>query len=290
MADDYHVLLANSAHPTDVISDGITAALVQKVVVTPFVRAEDLPSNTATKLFRKDGSVTAESMAEAGAYTYSASSEITQSTVSATAGKTVVCTKITVEADQFGMVRPEQIPGYHGSAIARALDDEILALFTGFTGNTAVTATSVLTVADILLGAYRVNASLAGRDGANLIGVFDYKGVYEIQKELVQTGATPFSIESMISLLKSTQGANGYRGSIPGVEIYCTDGLPTSSSDDVGLVFNPDLAFGGMYSPGVQTKETWVGSSGFHTEFASWIFHKVIEWNDKAGCTVKSDT
>ncbi len=290
MADDYHVLLANSAHPTDVVSDGITAALVQKVVVMPFVKAEDLPANTAVKLFRKDGSVTAETAAEAAAYTYSANSEISQTTVSATAAKTVVCTKISVEADQFGTITPADIPGYHGAAIARALDDEILALFSGFTGNTAVTATSVLTVADIMQAAYKVNASLAGRDGANLIGVFDYKGIYEIQKELTQTGATPFAIESMVSLLKSTQGLNGYRGSIPGVDCYCTDGLPTSSSDDVALVFNPDLAFGAMYSPGVQTRETWVGSSGFHTEYSSWIFNKCIEWNDLAGCTVKSDT
>lgn len=289
MADDYHVLLANSAHPTDVVSDGITAALVEKVKVVPFVRAEDLPQNTAVKLFRKDGSVTAESANEAASYTYSASSEITQSTVSCTAAKTVVCTKISVEAQQFGTLSADSIPTYHAAAFGRALDDEILALFSGFTGN-AVTATSVLTPEDVLEAAYKVNSDYCSRDGANLVGIFEYKGVFELTKALIQSGAANFGAESQLSLLKGASRNNGYRGSLPGVDIYETDGLPTSGSDDVALVFNPDLAFGGVYSPSVNTIITDVGSSGFHREYASYIFHKVIEWNDNAGCTVKSDT
>jgi hypothetical protein len=289
MADDYHVLLANSAHPTDVVSDGITAALAEKVKVVPFVKAEDLPTNTAVKLFRKDGSVTGETISEAGAYSYSANGEVTQSSVSATAIKTCVCTKITVEGIQFGTISEADIPAYHSAGIGRALDDEIVALFSGFTGNT-LTCTSTLTAEDILQGAYKVNASYCARDGQNLVGFFDYKGVYEILKQLVQAGGTAFANESQISLLKGASRNNGYRGSLPGVDIYETDGLPTTGSDDQALVFNPDLAFGGMYGPSVQTWRIPVGSSGFHVEYASWLFHKVIEWNDTAGACIRSDT
>lgn len=283
--------ISNSAHVTDVISDGISAALVEQVVCLPHVYSEDLPVGTAVKLFRKDGSLTAENINESASYTFSASSELTQTTVSATAVKTVCVSKNTIESQQFGLIDNAKLIREQAAAIARKLDDDVLALFSGFTGNTAVTSTNILTVADIMQAVYSVNAAYASPMNGQLVGIFDFKGINEVRKELVASGASVFSMPSMATLLANMpEKPKGYAGSLPGVDLYQIAGLPTSGGDDVALVFNPALAFAGMYSPSVITKMVWVGSGGFWDEIASILFNKVVEYNDTAGCRVLSDT
>jgi hypothetical protein len=284
----YETELSNSAKVTNVLSDGISAALVQNVVALPHVYAEDLPRGTMIKLWRKDGSLTAEAVSETSAYTPSASSELTQSTITATVAKTVCVSKLTVEAEQFGNIDLSKLAVEQGKAIARKLDADVVALFAGIA--TTVTASSILTVADVLQAAYSVRASLAGGIGAKLRGIFDYKGVFEIQKELLQSGGAALTNPELITLLTGLPQLNGYVGSLPGVDIYQTSGLPLSTSDDTGCVFNPETCFAGMYSPSVTVKPTWIGTAGFLTEVASYVFSSVVEWNDLAGCRVLSDT
>lgn len=283
--------ISNSAHPTDVISDGISAALVKKVVLPPLIYKEDLPVGTAVKLFRKDGSLTAEDINESAAYSFSASSELTQSTVSATAIKTVCVSKLTAEAEQFGLIDQAKIVREQGAAIARQLDAAILALFSGFTSNTGVTSTSILTVADVMQAVYSVVNADAAPVGGMLTAVLHHKGLNEIKKEVMAAGAAVFSQPSMITLLQNApQTPNGYAGSLPGLNIFHTSGMPTTGGDNQQLVFNGEKAFAGMYAPSVQVRPTWVGSGGFWTELASFIFSKVVEWNDAAAVILRSDS
>lgn len=280
--------ISNAAKPTNVVSDAISAALVQAVVCVPHVYAEDLPVGTNVKLFRKDGSLTAEAVSESATYNFSASSELTQSTITATAVKTAVVSKLTVEAQQFTSIDMNKIAMEQGKAIARKLDDDVLALFDGLTN--VVTATNVLTVADIMQGAYTVRSALAGGIGRRLIGIFDYKGIFEVQKELMLSAASALTQAPLITLLTGLPQANGYVGSVPGVDLYQTDGLSTTGGDDQAAVFNPETCFAGVYSPSVQTRQVWVGSGGFWDEIASFVFSHVVEWNDTAGVEVRSDT
>lgn len=298
----YNTELANILIPTDVISAGISAALVQAAVVVPLIYAEDLPAGTNVKKFRKAGSLTAEAVSESAPYTFSASSEYTESSVTVTAVKSAVASLLTVEAEQFSSINLARLAAEQGQAIARLLDDDVLTLFDEH--NNSVTCGSILTVDDILTAAYTVRAAVKGASKRKLIGVFDYKGINEIRKELVKSAASVFSIPEMVSLLRpseSMQTPNGYVGSLPGIDLFETDGLPSANSDDYALVFNPDLCYCAMYSPSVQVRTRWVGASqygesaapnatGFATEVASWVFSDVKEWNDTAGCTVRSDT
>lgn len=278
----------NAARVTDVISDAISAALVERVVVAPLVYTEDLPQGTNVKKFRKDGSLTAEAVAESGTYSFSGSSELTQTSVSATAIKTAVASKLTVEAEQFSDLDISKLAREQGAALARAIDDEILALFDGF--STQVTSTTVLTVDDLMTACYNVFAGNAG-GAQTLVGVLDHKGAHEIRKEIANSSASIWSQESLTTLLRGAQeAANGYVGAIPGLELYATSGLPTDSSDDVGLVFNPMLAIAGMVSPSVNVRTSWEGSAGGYTEVYSYIFSDFVEWNDAAGCGVLSDS
>ena len=287
--------LGNIVHQTNVISDGITAALVNPVVVAPLIRYEALPVGTNVKLFRKDGSLTAEEVAESTVQTVDAAGqELTQTSVTATCVKLCSNCILSVEAEQFSSITLGDIARYCAEAIGRDWDDEILALFTGFTGNPVV-STSVLTLADCVEAGYKIRAATAGVSVGQLKGAFDFKGIFELQKEGLASGAAHYAVESEIALLKGMTGLNGYAGSKAGIDFYQTSGLPTSGSDDVALVFDPLLAFGGMISPSPIVKLNWLGGAGsaqggYSTEVAAYIFCDVIEWNDQAGATVSSDT
>jgi len=279
---------ANVVAPTDVISQGISAALVPNVVVMPLIYTEDLPTGTNLKKMRKAGSLTAETIAESNAYTFSASSEYTETSVNATAAKSVVISKATVELQQFSdTMSLDKLTEEQGKALARAVDAKPKALFSGL--SQTVTSTNILTVADLMQAAYLVQSGTSGVSGGQLRGVLDFKGVNEIRKEIVASGAAVFSQESMTSLLSGIVQLNGYVGSIPGVDLFATNGLPTDSSDDVGAVFDPNICFAGIVGV-VDNRSVWKGSEGLFDEMTAWIFSAYVEWNDAAGCGVKSDT
>lgn len=281
--------LSNIAHQTDVISDGISAALLQDIVVVPQIRSEDLPSGTATKLFRKNGSLVAQSLAESSTYSYSANSELTQTTVSVTATKIVVVSKFSVEAQTFSGLDIAGIIAEQGPALARLLDDNVLALFSGFTSNTAPDTGSALTVEGLMEGAYRVAAAGARRVGRNLTAIVEHKGAFEIKKQLVQSGASVFAQPEMATLVRGVEQPNGYQGSLPGMDVFSTDGIPVTSSNDDNLVFNPDIAFAAMYGPVVTMAPIW-DPTLFAWIISSYVFSGVAEWNDAAACRVNADS
>lgn len=286
--------LSNIAHATNVVSQGITPYLVNPVVVGPLIRYEPLPVGTNVKLFRKDGYLIAEEVNESAVFAIDAAGqELTQTSVTATAVKLVSNVCLSVEAQQFSSLTLNDLARYAGEAIARDWDDEILGLFSGFSGQ--VTATSTLTIADCLTAAYTVRSGTAGVSSGRLITVLDYKGMMEIEKELTASGAAHLANPSEISLLSGNRQPNGYRGSKAGMDFYETSGLPTSSSDDVALCYDPNLAFGGMISTQPQVRLRWLGGTGDGTralcdEVCAWIFCDIIEWNDAGGVGILSDT
>lgn len=283
--------LSNFVTVGNAISALVSPAFVKASIGLNLVHAEDFPSDTNTIKFRKSGSLVAETLAESTAYTKSSNSELTDSSVSCTAEKGVIATEITVEALRFGTAAAnfERLANEHGLALARLFDSSLLTLFSSVSG--AVTATTTLTKDNLLDAAYTVRSAMKGaHGGGRLAGVFDYKGVNEIRKELTSISASAFSNLSMLSLV-STPQANGLAGEFAGIEIYETDGLPTDSGDDVACVFHPMFAFaaglGGEFQTMVNFKDA---SGGYLYEVSSYFFYKVIEWNDTAACRVKSDT
>lgn len=293
----YETELANIKHQTDVVSDAISAALVQGVVFAPLIYGEDLPpaKTTNVKLFRKAGSFTAETISESTAHAVDAAGqELSESSVTATAVKYCANCITTVEAERFSPITADKLYAALGNALARYWDTLIIALFSGFTGNT-VTATSTMTVADIMQAAYLVRSGTYGVSPASgLICGLNFKMVYEIQKEILASAASVWGVPSQISLLSGLPGTNGFRGELPGMRIYETSGLPTSSSDSVGLVYDPAIAFCSMVDGQPAYQERWIGGSdgtrGYATERSAILFGDVKEWNDSGGVGVKSDT
>lgn len=282
--------LANIGHPTDVISEGISDALVQAVVVTPLVYAEELPAETNVKLFRKDGSLVADKQAESAAISFSADEELTQTEVTVTATKTAVATKLTVEAQDFSRMTADEIAQKQGQAIARDWDDNALALISSLSTN-SVTAASICTMEDLLKAAYKVRSGTAGVSRGRLAAVLDYKAVFELQKELVTSGAGSFSNDALLALLMGGElPANGYRGTVANIDVFECNGFPTSGGDNVQAVFDPMLAFCGMYSSSMTTKFIEVGSGGGWTEIWTYAYDDVAIYNDAAASQLLSDS
>lgn len=287
----YETELSNLVTIGNAISALASPALVKAAIGLGLVHAETFSTDTNVIKFRKNGNVVAETLAESTAYTPSASSELTDSSITCTAVKAVVASKLSVEALRFGTSAAslERLAQEHGYALGRAFDAALLALFTGF--STGITATTVLTKDNLLDAAYNVRAGMKGAGGGKLVGVFDYKGVNEIRKELTSISASAFSNPSLLQLVEKIPEPSALAGEFAGIEIYETDGLGTSGGDDIGAVFHPEYAFCAGLGGDVKTAVQFLGGSGgFVYEISSHFFYDVKEWNDAAGCKVLSDT
>lgn len=283
--------VANFTTVGNAISALISPAFVEKTLYLNLVHAEDFPRDTNVIKFRKSGNLVAETLGESTAYTYSSNSELTDAAISCTAQKGVVVSKMTVEALRFGTAAADlpRLARLQAEALARLFDTTAVALHSGIANG--VTAATTLTKDNILDAAYTVRSSMKGaNDGGRLAGVFGYKGVNEVRKELTSISASAFSNESMLSLVGAPK-ANGLAGELAGVEIYEFSGLPTTGGDDIACIFHPRYCFAAGLGGEFQTDISKLNASGgFYYEISTYFFYNVVEWNDTAGCRVRSDS
>ena len=287
---NYQTGSSNIARPTDVVSDAISAALVQRVVLAPLVYSESLPQQTKVKNWRKKGKLVAEQVAEYGSITLSANSQYVETTAASTAVKLACCAELTVETEQFTSMSESQIYTELGQAIARYYDYYIGALFSGSTHS--VTCSGAASLPKLLEAIYTCHRYTEGNAAPQLIAVLNYKGIFELKKELALTSATALvSNLKMASILTGATGANGFVGEYPGARIYQTKYVATSGAYDCGMVFDPAIGFGAMVSLTPNFRSFWKGmQQGGVTEFAAWIFADCVLWNDYATCIFKSAT
>lgn len=286
-------VLTTLAHPTDVYSAAISAALVRASVALPLIHAEDLPSNTTVKYVNKAGNVAASTGGVSEGANYTTKSAYTRTGVSITAIKDVVSTFITVESLEFGNFNEAQMTQEIGAALARELNDEILGKASGFSN--LVTAASTLTIDDLMDAAYNVRAGCKGAAaGVTLRALLGHKGAHGLRKEVIKSSASVFTIPAQISILGSqTLEPNGFVGMAAGIEIYETSGFGATGSDDRQMVFNPMNALAGMYGTLPQMlPPIWVGQGNpsFGVEVSGYVWHGCSEWNDAGGCELRSDT
>ena len=274
------------------ISARISPAFVTQAVMLSLVYTEVFSPNSKVRSFRKAGSVTAQTLAESTNYTVDGNSELTDSKVDATAEKKVISTAHSVESLRFATSAAQagRFAQEHATALARLFDADTKTLFSSVSA-TAGTSGAVLSKDGVLDARYTVVSGTKGAGSGRLAGVIDYKGANELSKELTDTGAVAFNSMGLGAV--GIPQANGYTGSLLGIEFYQTDGLPTSGSDDVGCVFDVNLAFAAAVD----------GNGGFRTEIHrpemrtgghlildTYTFWKVVEYNDAAACQLISAT
>ena len=268
-------------------------AFVAKSFGINLVRTETFPDTTNVIKVPISGYLIAETVAESTDYTYSASSELTDTSVTCTAKKGVAGTKISVEALRFASPHANlaRLAGELAGAQSRLFDADLKALFPSL--SQSVTATNVLTKDNLIDARYYVTSGTDGNLSGHLVGVFDYKGVSEIRKELTSITATAFSNMELLSLVGMKVPGTSPVGEFAGIHIYETSGLATSGGDDVGAVFDPMHA----YYAGVDLNRGFTvemhrprANNGIVFELLSYGFWKIVEWRDAAGCKVLSDT
>jgi len=281
--------LSNSVTIGNALSVLASPALVKAAVGLESLYREDLPSGTNVKKFVKRGSLTVASLAESTALAPDANGELTDSSVSATAAKCAVVSGLSVEAQAFGNISLDRVASEQGSAFGRFISDDIIGMAAGLA--TTQTATSVMTIDDLMLGQYNIFASKVPNQEVMLHAILGPKAVYNLRKEIIQNGASAFANPNMLSILNGLPANNGYIGDIPGVaKVYQTTGFATTGGDDQQMIVHPLWCLAGIFGSAPVTWFKDKGAEGFYSEVASYYFYDVIEWNDLAGVMLRSDT
>ena len=279
---------SNAVTYPKVLSDLMAPAFVKATCMVNLIHGEDLPVMSMVKTFRKDGSLTAALLAESTALAINSNGELTRTGVDATVAKCVVSSGVSVEAERFSDIDANTIADRQANAIARYVDNDGLSMFGGF--STAVTSAAGMTIDDIMLGQYNIMAAECPNKEVPLACVLAHKGHYQVKKEIIQSGATAWTSQQLLSILQSTPQANCYVGSLPGIDFYVTSGHATSGGDNQQGIFHPMWALGGVFDTAPQLVTNKKGSEGLYTEAVSYYFYDIVEWNDAAGVLLNSDT
>tara|TARA_R100001594_G_scaffold127964_1_gene166033 strand:- start:344 stop:1183 length:840 start_codon:yes stop_codon:yes gene_type:complete len=167
-----------------------------------------------------------------------------------------------------------------GEAIARKIDADLSALFTGFSTERAGGAGNELTVADIFEAVADLRTANAP---APYYGVFHPKQIFNVKKSLTNTFVgrdTELSNEAMRS---------GFVGNIAGVQIFESSNISVDGSDDsIGGVFSQDaLALAMMQDLKLETQRD---ASLRADEIVATAVYGVSEIHDSYGVKLTADT
>jgi hypothetical protein len=287
----YLTELSNTATVNKVLSKVAAPAFQKSPVMLNLIYAEDMPDGqgTATKGFKRKGSLTAAALAQSTALAVDANGERTDTALDVTAAKAVVVSGVTVENQKFGQVDLVEYAEDAGTAIGNFVDNQILALFSSITN--LVTSTAGLTLND--LDEAQLNILAAGTPDPNMPLTFvgATRAMRNLKQEIREAGGSAMQNDRFLSIFNGSPQANGFYGSLPGYELYHTaSGLGTTGGNNIQALFHSKWAFAGIFDKQISTWYANKGSEGFYTEIASYYFWGAGLWNDGAACEVQSDT
>ena len=167
-----------------------------------------------------------------------------------------------------------------GEAIARKIDADLSALFTGFSTERAGGAGNELTVQDVFEAVADLRTANAP---APYYGVFHPKQIFNVKKSLTNTFVgrdTELSNEAM---------RTGFVGTIAGVQIFESSNISVDGSDDsIGGVFSQDaLALAMMQDLKLETQRD---ASLRADEIVATAVYGVSEIHDSYGVKLTADT
>lgn len=284
MANANDIGVADNVTIGNAVSAVASPAFVSKAKALPLVYKEVFPANSGGVIkFRKADYAVGEEVAESTDYTYGANGEVIETSVTCTQTKKVSGSRLSVEHQAFAGPY-NGLDGYvqkNGEALGRTFDAELIALFSGLT-NQVINATCSV---DALLDAqYYISNSMQDAFSGKLVAFVNAKAVTALQKELSSTAATAFGNLGMLGLLDVKPGA-GYKGNCAGVDIYQATGFGTSTTFDIGGVWDPEWCFaagvtGQNFAMEIERPRA---ANGIATGILLWTFFKIVEWNDGAG-------
>ena len=206
---------------------------------------------------------------------------VNPSSVTITASEVGIMTTLTdLARNSAGRNVAGDIGRLFGEAIARKLDADLSALFTGFSTERAGGAGNELTVADIFEAVADLRTANAP---APYYGVFHPKQIFNVKKSLTNTFVgrdTELSNEAMRS---------GFVGTVAGVQIFESSNVVVDGSDDsIGGVFSQDaLALAMMQDLKLETQRD---ASLRADEIVATAVYGVSEIHDTYGVKLTADT
>lgn len=202
-----------------------------------------------------------------------------------TAKKVMVLNELTLEAELFGGLSPEEVRVEQGLAIFEKVDTDACSLFSGFS-NTAGSTGVALTIDKLLEADYKAGLSFA--PGARIFVLGNIQ-ILNLKNHIVTSGASVWANPTVSNMLGEQSKPNGYVGKLLERDVFQTQHVPliNANADRCGACLNPWYALAAAY---VRPPNTEVeGNSSKRTrEVSTDYFYDVKERLDGAGCGIVS--
>ena len=143
-----------------------------------------------------------------------------------------------------------------GEAIAKKIDQDLMAKFSDFTTNTVGSTATTITPALVMQAITKLKNQ--GVDSAGIVAVLHPSIAYDLKAALTTTGNTAFSSGAYGDVANSAM-VNGYIGQLFGVPVFESSNVPlavnSGAGDYLGGVFHRDaLGFGLMRDISIETQ------------------------------------
>lgn len=263
---------------TNILQEAIFTAQ-EKSIMLPLVTVYDI-SGQAGKTVQVPvyPTVSASAVAEGSDL---ANTAINPSEVTITASEQGVMASVSdLMRDSAGRNIAQDVGRILGEAVAKKADEDITALFSGF--STGVGSAGTELTADLIFKA--VAELRVDNAPAPFYGVFHPKAIYNLKKTLANAGSV-----SALSDIGNEALRTGYVGQIAGVQLFESAVIGIDSADDsIGAVFSPKAI--GVASKKGLTIEEERNASARLTEYVATATWGVAELVDAYGVKVTSDS
>ncbi len=286
----YVTEMGNVIRPTDAVSRILGPALKKRVTMLNLMTAEEIPADTNVKKMRKRGFLTAVSgtTAESTAVALATGGEYTETAVTLTAAKMAISSGLSAEEERWGHLTMLDLANEQADAIARGVDNDALSLLSGF--SSSVTCATGATLEDLYTSYYTIRNKEVPLQGVQLAVVIAPKAQLNLNIQTLQSQASAFMSERILTILGGKPQANNLVASIPLFDIYVTTGFGTSGGDNVQGVIHPQLALCGIFDGSPLTWTADKVTEGLYKESGTFYFYDVAEFYDEAGVCFLSDT
>jgi N4-gp56 family major capsid protein len=143
-----------------------------------------------------------------------------------------------------------------GEAVARKIDQDLMALFASFTTNTVGSTSTTITPALVMQAITKLKAAAVPSEG--IVAVLHPSVAYDLKSALTTTGNTNFAAGAFGDVANEAMRM-GYVGQLFGVPVYESSNVPLvaggAAGDYLGGVFHRDaLGFGLMRDIQIETQ------------------------------------
>lgn len=214
----------------NIVSGTVMHTAEENSIMRGLVRTLDIGNIAGTTIqVPKYGSISAAALTEG---TDMSSTAVSTSSVSIAVGEVGVQSVVTDIAMMGSGNAAVEVGRVLGNAMARKLDQDLIALFDGF--STSLGATTTELTADAL---FQAAATLkANKAMGRMIGVFHPYQTYNLKKSLTAAGVNPNGGD-----LQNQAMREGFVGRIAGIDIYETANITVDGSGDAkGAIFTPE--------------------------------------------------